>query len=138
MLSRIFSTFDSISMGHKFPDSSVYHDLFSYHLDRVKPVPVQVGPNESFRLDPAQLAKVIIAKNTIRICRKYMSVASIDINIMYPLIPPRYRDVAIARNPWNAPPRDSATSSVGCSIPLATELYFPHSGQTLVLIPDSE
>ena len=62
MLSRIFSTFDSISMGHKFPDSSVYHDWFSYHLDRVKPVPVQVGPNESFRLDPAQLAKVIIAK----------------------------------------------------------------------------
>jgi aspartate/methionine/tyrosine aminotransferase len=37
MLSRIFATFNSISVGHKFPDSSAYHDVFSHHLDRVKP-----------------------------------------------------------------------------------------------------
>ena len=62
MLSRIFATFDSISVGYKYPDSSAYHDLFSHHLDRVKPVPVQVGPDESFRLDPARLGKVIAAQ----------------------------------------------------------------------------
>ena len=63
MLSRIFSTFDSISIGHKFPDSPAYHDLFGHHVDRVKPVPVQTGPEESFRLDPARLSKVMAAKN---------------------------------------------------------------------------
>ncbi len=62
MLSRIFATFDSISVGYKYPDSSAYHDLFSHHLDRVKPVPVQVGRDESFRLDPARLGKVIAAQ----------------------------------------------------------------------------
>ena len=62
MLSRIFATFDSISMGYKFPDSASYHDVFSYHLDRVKPVPVQTGSDESFRLEPARLAKVMVAK----------------------------------------------------------------------------
>ena len=62
MLSRIFSTFNSISMGYKFPDSSTYHDLFSHHLDRVKPLAVPVGSDESFRLDPARLGKVIAAK----------------------------------------------------------------------------
>ena len=61
MLSRIFATFDSISVGHKFPDSPAYHDLFSHHLDRIKPVPVQTGPDESFRLEPARLGKVIAA-----------------------------------------------------------------------------
>ena len=59
MLSRIFSTFDSISIGYKFPDSASYHDLFSHHLDRVKPVPVQTGSDESFRLEPARLTKVM-------------------------------------------------------------------------------
>jgi len=59
MLSRIFATFDSISVGHKFPDSSAYHDVFSHHLDRVKPVPVQTGPDESFRLDPARLSQAM-------------------------------------------------------------------------------
>ena len=62
MLSRIFTTFDSISMGYKFPDSPAYHDLFNHHLDRVKPVAVLAGRNESFHLDPAQLGKVIVAK----------------------------------------------------------------------------
>ena len=62
MLSRIFSAFGSIAVGHKFPDSSAYHDVFSYHLDRVTPVPVQTGLDESFRLDPTRLAKVITAK----------------------------------------------------------------------------
>ncbi len=62
MLSRLFTTFDSISMGYKFPDSPAYHDLFSQHLDRVKPVPVQVGPEESFHLEPAGLGKVMAAK----------------------------------------------------------------------------
>jgi aspartate/methionine/tyrosine aminotransferase len=62
MLSRIFTTFDSISVGYKFPDSSAYHDLFSHHLDRVKPVAVPAGQAESFHLDPAQLGKVIAAK----------------------------------------------------------------------------
>ena len=62
MLSRIFATFDSISVGHKFPDSASYHDLFSHHLDRIEPVPVQAGLDESFRLDPARLGKVIAAK----------------------------------------------------------------------------
>ncbi len=59
MLSRIFATFDSISVGYKYPDSSAYHDLFSHHLDRVKPVPVQTGPDESFHLDPARLGKAM-------------------------------------------------------------------------------
>ena len=62
MLSRIFTMFDSISMGYKFPDSASYHDLFSHHLDRVKPIPMQTGPDESFRLEPARLAKVMAAK----------------------------------------------------------------------------
>jgi aspartate/methionine/tyrosine aminotransferase len=62
MLWKILSTFNSISMGYKFPDSASYHDLFNQHLDRVKPVPVQTGPDESFRLEPAQLAKVMAAK----------------------------------------------------------------------------
>ena len=59
MLSRIFTTFDSISVGYKFPDSSSYHDVFSHHLDRVKPVPVRAGPDESFHLDPARFGKAI-------------------------------------------------------------------------------
>ena len=59
MLSRIFTTFDSISVGHKFPDSSAYHDVFSHHLGRIKPVPVQTGPDESFRLEPVRLSKII-------------------------------------------------------------------------------
>ncbi len=59
MLSRIFATFDSISVGHKFPDSSAYHDVFSHHLGRIKPVPVQTGPDESFHLEPARLSQVI-------------------------------------------------------------------------------
>ncbi len=63
MLSRIFSTFDSISMGYKFPDCSAYHDLFTHHLDRIKPVPVQAGPDESFRLEASELSKVMAAKN---------------------------------------------------------------------------
>jgi aspartate/methionine/tyrosine aminotransferase len=62
MLSRIFTTFDSISMGYKFPDSAAYHDLLTHHLDRIKPVPVQVGPDEAFRLEPAALGKVITSK----------------------------------------------------------------------------
>ena len=62
MLSRIFTTFDSISMGFKFPDSSAYHDLFSHHLDRVTPVPVPTGADEPFHLDPARLGKVMAAK----------------------------------------------------------------------------
>ena len=62
MLSRIFTTFDAISIGYKFPDSPSYHDLFSQHLDRVKPVPVQAGPDESFRLEPAGLSKVMASK----------------------------------------------------------------------------
>jgi len=60
MLSRIFSTFESISVGYKFPDSSAYHNLFSHYLDRVNPVPVEVGAEESFRLDPARLSKVMM------------------------------------------------------------------------------
>ena len=59
MLSRIFTTFDSISVGYKFPDSPSYHDVFSHHLDRVKPVPVRAGPDESFHLDPASFGKAI-------------------------------------------------------------------------------
>ncbi len=62
MLSRIFATFDSISVGYKFPDCASYHDVFSHHLDRIKPVPVQAGSDESFRLDPARLGKVIAAQ----------------------------------------------------------------------------
>ena len=62
MLSKVFATFDKISMGYKFPDSASYHDLFTQHLDRVKPVPVQTGPNESFHLEPPLLAKVMAAK----------------------------------------------------------------------------
>jgi hypothetical protein len=49
-------------MGYKFPDSASYHDLFNQHLDRVNPVPVQTGPDESFHLDPARLTKVMAAK----------------------------------------------------------------------------
>ena len=60
MLLRIFSTFESISVGYKFPDSSAYHNLFSHYLDRVNPVPVAVGAEESFRLDPARLSKVMM------------------------------------------------------------------------------
>jgi aspartate/methionine/tyrosine aminotransferase len=63
MLSRIFSAFGSISMGYKFPDAPAYHDLFTHHLDRIKPVPVKAGPNEGFRIEPAELSKVIAAKN---------------------------------------------------------------------------
>ena len=62
MLWKIFSIFDSISVGYKFPDSASYHDLFNEHLDRIKPVPVRAGPDEGFRLEPAQLAKVMAAK----------------------------------------------------------------------------
>ena len=62
MLSRIFSTFGSISVGYKFPDSSAYHNVFSHHLDRIKPVPVQAGPDESFHLDPARLSEVMVAQ----------------------------------------------------------------------------
>jgi aspartate/methionine/tyrosine aminotransferase len=61
MLWKIFATFDSISVGYKFPDSASYHDLFTQHLDRVKPVPVQTGPDESFHLEPARLAKAMAA-----------------------------------------------------------------------------
>jgi aspartate/methionine/tyrosine aminotransferase len=61
-LSRIFTAFDSISMGYKFPDSASYHDLFTHHLDRVKPVPVQTGSDEAFRLEPARLSKVMAAQ----------------------------------------------------------------------------
>jgi len=62
MLSRIFTTFDAISIGHKFPDSPAYHDLLGHHSHRITPVPVQAGPDESFRLEPAQLSKVIADK----------------------------------------------------------------------------
>jgi len=62
MLSKIFATFDTISMGYKFPDSASYHDLFTQHMDRVTPVPVQTGPDESFHLEPARLAKAMAAK----------------------------------------------------------------------------
>jgi len=62
MLSRIFATFDSISVGHKFPDCASYHDLFSHHLHRIKSVPVQAGLDESFRLEPARLGKVMAAQ----------------------------------------------------------------------------
>ncbi len=65
MLSRIFSTFDSVSVGYKYPDSSAYHNVFSHHLDRIQPVPVEAGPVESFRLDPARLSKVM-ADNKLR------------------------------------------------------------------------
>jgi aspartate/methionine/tyrosine aminotransferase len=61
-LSRIFTAFDSISMGYKYPDSASYHDLFTHHLDRVKPVPVRTGSDESFRLEPARLSKVMAAE----------------------------------------------------------------------------
>ena len=61
MLWKIFATFDSISVGYKFPDSASYHDLLTQHLDRVKPVPVQTGPDESFHLEPARLAKAMAA-----------------------------------------------------------------------------
>lgn len=62
VLSRIFATLNAISMGYKFPDSSSYQDVFSHHFERVKPVPVQAGPDESFHLEPARLAKVMAAK----------------------------------------------------------------------------
>jgi aspartate/methionine/tyrosine aminotransferase len=63
MLSKIFDVFDSVSIGHKFPDSPVYQDLFNRHLDRIKPVSVQAGPDESFRLQPAALGKVMAEKD---------------------------------------------------------------------------
>ena len=48
--------------GISFPTRHHITTCSLQHLDRVKPVPVQTGPNESFHLEPALLAKVMAAK----------------------------------------------------------------------------
>ncbi len=62
MLSKIFTTFDSIPVGYKFPDCASYHDLFSNHLDRINPIPMPAGADESFHLEPARLTKLMASK----------------------------------------------------------------------------